>query len=247
MQTECPHCQAVFRVTTEQLRSAHGEVRCGACRLSFDAIVNLRVEETESGPGPGPGPGVAPPPPPPAEASDESVPEILREDLRQLRQRTRMRRRTTLFTIASLLALVLLAGQYTWFEPNAVSKSYPQARRWVERFCEHAQCVLPERHDPSQFRLTGRDVRVHPKYEGALQILVTFVNGAAFSQRHPRLRFTLFNVNGQVIASRVFNPVQYLRGEAARRSLLATDASQQIALEVLAPDEAAVSFEFQFL
>ena len=244
MQTECPHCRAVFRVSAEQLRSAHGEVRCGGCRLSFDAIGNLLDEEVERDSA---GEPASCPTELAGESSAEPVPEVLREDLHRFQIRTRMHRRTTVFTLASLLLLVMFAGQYTWFEPDRVSKSYPQARHWVARFCAQTQCVLPERRDLSQFRLTSRDVRVHPQFEGALQINATFINRASYAQRYPRLRFTLFNVNGQVIASRVFNPVQYLRGEAPRRTEMGPGASLRITLEVLAPDEAAVSFEFQFL
>lgn len=35
--TRCPHCQAVFRVTPEQLAQAHGWLRCGQCRQEFDS------------------------------------------------------------------------------------------------------------------------------------------------------------------------------------------------------------------
>ena len=35
--TECPDCQAKFRVTDGQLRLANGRVRCGNCLSIFDA------------------------------------------------------------------------------------------------------------------------------------------------------------------------------------------------------------------
>lgn len=40
--TRCPHCQAVFRVTPEQLAQAQGWLRCGQCREVFDST-GLRV------------------------------------------------------------------------------------------------------------------------------------------------------------------------------------------------------------
>lgn len=36
--TQCPHCNATFKVTEEQLGIANGRVRCGACMNIFDAI-----------------------------------------------------------------------------------------------------------------------------------------------------------------------------------------------------------------
>ena len=37
MQTRCPHCETVFRLTKAQLSAAHGKVRCGLCHSIFTA------------------------------------------------------------------------------------------------------------------------------------------------------------------------------------------------------------------
>jgi predicted Zn finger-like uncharacterized protein len=39
--TQCPDCATVFRVTVDVLRTAQGNVRCGVCSTSFDALENL--------------------------------------------------------------------------------------------------------------------------------------------------------------------------------------------------------------
>lgn len=44
MYTRCPECATIFRVTAEQLRMAHGEVRCGNCSTSFNALLSLMDE-----------------------------------------------------------------------------------------------------------------------------------------------------------------------------------------------------------
>jgi predicted Zn finger-like uncharacterized protein len=41
MYSQCPECQARFRVTADALRAAHGTVRCGRCGSAFDALVRL--------------------------------------------------------------------------------------------------------------------------------------------------------------------------------------------------------------
>lgn len=48
MLTQCPNCQTTFRVTSEILRVAHGQVRCGRCQTQFDALERL-IEETDAG------------------------------------------------------------------------------------------------------------------------------------------------------------------------------------------------------
>lgn len=41
MLTRCPGCETTFRVTAEQLKARHGQVRCGACQKVFNALDTL--------------------------------------------------------------------------------------------------------------------------------------------------------------------------------------------------------------
>ncbi|MDH3509425.1 MAG: zinc-ribbon domain-containing protein [Gammaproteobacteria bacterium] len=41
MYTQCPKCATVFRITAAQLRVAEGEVRCGNCAISFNALSSI--------------------------------------------------------------------------------------------------------------------------------------------------------------------------------------------------------------
>ncbi len=50
MQTHCPACAAVFRVTPEQLKARHGKVRCGECQQVFNALDTLLDATPESAP-----------------------------------------------------------------------------------------------------------------------------------------------------------------------------------------------------
>jgi predicted Zn finger-like uncharacterized protein len=44
--TQCPNCQTTFRVTSDILRVANGQVRCGRCQTQFDALQRLIEEES---------------------------------------------------------------------------------------------------------------------------------------------------------------------------------------------------------
>jgi predicted Zn finger-like uncharacterized protein len=46
--TQCPNCQTIFRVTSEILRVAEGQVRCGRCQTQFDALARL-IDEDDNG------------------------------------------------------------------------------------------------------------------------------------------------------------------------------------------------------
>ena len=49
MQTQCPHCHTVFKVSDEHLKMANGFVRCGVCKEVFNAIpgkaANLQADQ----------------------------------------------------------------------------------------------------------------------------------------------------------------------------------------------------------
>ena len=47
MLTQCPNCQTIFRVTSEILRVADGQVRCGRCQRQFDALARLIEENAQ--------------------------------------------------------------------------------------------------------------------------------------------------------------------------------------------------------
>ncbi len=44
MYTLCPHCSTCFRITTEQINAAQGNVRCGNCGAVFNALDNPAPE-----------------------------------------------------------------------------------------------------------------------------------------------------------------------------------------------------------
>jgi predicted Zn finger-like uncharacterized protein len=46
--TQCPNCQTIFRVTSEILRVAEGQVRCGRCQTQFNALARL-IDEDDNG------------------------------------------------------------------------------------------------------------------------------------------------------------------------------------------------------
>ena len=193
-----------------------------------------------------------PAPPPMLEASARSdsgkqVPEFLKDDIARAEAERRSRASSWLFTTAAVLLLAGLAVQYAWFKPAGLLAAYPQAWPWLEALCARAGCALPERRDPSKIQMLARDVRVHPRYEGALLVSATLVNVAAQAQPYPRMQFNVFNVNGQTIASRVFEPREFLSPDVNVDGEMSPRKPLQIAIEVIAPEEAAVSYEFRFL
>jgi predicted Zn finger-like uncharacterized protein len=180
-------------------------------------------------------------------AGAEEVPEVIREELARAELERGGRRKSAMLTAVALMLLAALGLQYAWFKPAKVLAGYPQARPWLEKLCAYTACRLPDRRNPSKIQMLARDVRVHPDYEGALLVLATLVNSAAHAQPYPRLQFSVFNVNGQTIASRIFEPEEYLSPDLDPKGNMSPGKPLQIAIELVAPEEAAISYEFRFL
>lgn len=149
--------------------------------------------------------------------------------------------------IGSLVLLALLAGQWIGISGAALGERYPAWLPVLEPLCQYGGCDVARPRDPTQIQLVSRDVRVHPDYEGALRITATMVNRLAHTQPYPRMQFTLFNVNGEAIVGRTFRPDEYLASEVDVTAGMPSQEPIQMVLDLLALEEAAVSFEFRFL
>ena len=60
--TQCPHCQATFKVQDQHLNAAGGKVRCGSCLEVFNALENLTDTSVKASPPAQPVPAPAPTP-----------------------------------------------------------------------------------------------------------------------------------------------------------------------------------------
>ena len=175
------------------------------------------------------------------------VPEVLREDMARFARLRIARKQRIALGVGVFVLCLVFAGQYSWVNSRELLQRYPGFRPWLTSFCMHTGCVVPENRHPSRIQIAARDVRVHPKYEGALLITATMVNTLSTEQPFPRMQFTLFNVNGRILASRVFGPREYLESDFVLVSGMKPRKPVQVSLGVMALEEPAVSFEFRFL
>ncbi|NNJ83953.1 MAG: DUF3426 domain-containing protein [Gammaproteobacteria bacterium] len=175
----------------------------------------------------------------------DRVPWVLRDDMANAQPPARGG--AIMFSLGAFVLSVVLLGQYAWFHCADVLQDFSGSRPWMEMFCRGTGCKLPMRRDPARIRMTDREVRVHPAYEGALLVSARLINTLPYVQSFPRMRFALFNVNGEVIAARTFDPGEYLDDDIDITAGIGPGKPIQVVLDILAQEEAAVSFEFMFL
>lgn len=263
MYAQCPKCNAIFRIATQDLTRAEGYVRCGECDEVFnamDALRALRPEDTgetslsrrashgrrknDEAPTVAPVPDVQLD----AFAHDTDIPSALSDDLAasQTPQAEHLIRNTLLWAGGSLLLIALLGTQYS-INHRYTLYQHPSLQPLLQTLCGLAACDTPARKDTSRIELVNRNIYSHPNAQGALMITATVVNNAPYAQPYPLIGIRMSNVQGETIARRRFSPEQYLPNPEQAHNMMEPGTPVFISLEVQDPGSSALAFEFEFL
>jgi hypothetical protein len=146
-----------------------------------------------------------------------------------------------LWSTGSVLAILLLLAQLIYFNSLAVTRG---SSLWplTSSFCSLTGCPLQPMTDSSKI-LTGElMVRTHPRVSNALFVDAVILNQGNFEQPFPHLRLIFENLQGAVIAQRIFTPADYLQGEVSNFSLMPSQRPIKLELEIIDPGKEAVSF-----
>lgn len=179
---------------------------------------------------------------------DEDVPRALRDSLKMLNHAPRRSPGKSLLMV--LLILILLGGlgfQVVLFRNVELAHKFPSLVPELSAICERIPCRYSGQVDVSQIKLINRDVRSDPNQPNALLISATFVDKAPFDQPYPIIKITLYDLGGNVVASRRFTPKEYLQKMYNRFLLMEAGTPVRITLAVLDPGKDAINFEFSFL
>lgn len=147
--------------------------------------------------------------------------------------------------MAAILALALLLGLQLLLAQRAQLAQRAVWRPWLTQLCGLLHCSLPAWREPSAFIVVERDIRSLGAQPGVLQVTARIRNQAHWAQPWPRLQLTLSDVDGNPLATRVFQPAEYLGG-APTQTELASGADAAIRMLVLEPGPEAVAFSFDF-
>ena len=246
METTCNQCKSRFRLTEKQLRQAYGKVCCGECGCVFNAMNALKNYAGEL----------------PANYFEQ------REDAGKLlaanseaafveRRQVSLHEAMYGFERRSFFS----SGPLTWFVGilllTAVGTAqviYYQRYQLVEdsryqqqviNLCQVLPCAETEFSSTGQIRLLERNIFTHPVTSNALMVTGSFVNQAPFAQKLPELLISLFDVQGKLIANRLFTPPEYLL-ENKNRGIVKPDLPVQFRLEIVDPGTNALTYEFEF-
>lgn len=231
MQTICPNCKTIFRLTDTQLSMADGMVRCGICRETFIAQPLDQATATHKAPE--------------FNLDDEPLRVVIPDTFRQQSSAGSVWTGLGWSLLIILLALALVV-QYGWFQRNQLQQ-HAELKPWLEKACALVDCQLEPLREPDKIEMLSRNVYSHPTRKNALMVSVTMINQATHEQPWPDVQIEFSNVRGGLVAARRFTPSDYLPENLAANELLAASTEISFSLEIQDPGRDAMTYEFSFL
>lgn len=233
MITKCPSCSTLFRVTPGQLQAHQGQVRCGRCTTVFDGLLGLvaspePAQEAAAKAGTAepagfelrpvePARAAVEPPPAVARAVETAdferdfgpAPEQLSLDAQLYPQESP--RGARWWAAGTVLLMLALAGQATYFYRADLSAQYPGLRPYLLQLCDLLHCQLLPPQRPKQIAIEASDLQAtDPARPGVIQLTATLRNHAGHTLGYPALDLVLTNTKEHTLARRIFLPQEYL-------------------------------------
>jgi predicted Zn finger-like uncharacterized protein len=248
MLTRCAACNTAFRITTEQLVSRQGRVRCGHCGEVFSALDRLVPHPDESasavatadahvaqGAADAPAGAKAPEPvsydlfgaPPPAGTHETPAPPPV---LSPLLAPPAPRRFAWWSFGGAVLATLVLAAQGAWFYRNQLAVLVPQAKPHLEAACAELGCRIEPPVDPQSISIESSDLQAEPGGRSVLILSAVLRNRASFAQELPLLELSLTDAQDAALARRVLRPADYAPG--TRPPTVASGGEHQVRLYI---------------
>ncbi len=248
LQTTCTECDSVFQLNKAQLLAADGRVRCSECDEIFDAHVHLNSSHLNSSH---------------LESTnkDTLLEPVLEQEIETLEQPQLDQVETTTVSLTdamndgqvinptkssqSLFWIIISAIQWIYFDRHQLIKK-PKFQNTVLSLCKFLSCEDSKFKNTEQFSLIERNIFTHPTQANALLISGSFINEAPFAQQTPRLKVSLFNLQGEIIAQRHFEHFEYNQNPE-RLETIASGERIHFKLEVEDPNTVTITYEFEFI
>ena len=147
-----------------------------------------------------------------------------------------------------IVLLLALAAQYTWFRAGELAANFPELAPAIEALCDATGCRTEWRTGMDEVRVISRTVRPHARYLSAVSVKATLENRAKEARPFPVVVFTLYGEDGRAVASRAFEPEEYIEGGIVPPGGKMESGNRiDIAFDLMLPREVWVSSELRLI
>jgi len=138
-------------------------------------------------------------------------------------------------------AVLLLAVQLAWLQFDRYGRIEPY-RSYYQSACSLIGCQLPTVRDSSKIHTSNLVVRRQTGPDEALIVDAIILNSANFKQPYPALLLSFSDIGGNPVASRLFTPKEYLRGELTGHTIMPSNQPVHLSLALMDPGPEAVNY-----
>lgn len=150
-----------------------------------------------------------------------------------------------LWSVGSLVLLVVIALQFAWFGMENHAKK-AALRPWYEKLCELADCELPGLVDVQKFRTGNLILRKDVRNPSNLIVDAILINQASFDQPFPQIVLEFRNLSAVLVADGAFGPEHYLNGEMTGAQLMPSKTPVHVSFSVVSPGPSAVNYAIRY-
>lgn len=148
-----------------------------------------------------------------------------------------------LWTMASILLLLLLLAQITYFLRDTLVSRMPQVRPAIEQACAVLGCTLSLPQNLALLQIVGSDLQTEAS--GRLKLTLTLGNRASHVQAWPVLVLTLTDQRNRPLARRSFAPSEYLGDPQRIAAGIPPRSEQPLSLPLSVRGLAPMGFDLQ--
>ena len=246
LQTTCPHCNSIFRLSPDHLELARGKVRCSECMQIFNALLSLKNYSGEYD-------DSLPESKPHDEFSDNNIDKTsnvnegqavsLNEAMFGENYTVKNNFKPLMWAAGILILAIVAIVQVVYYQRYSLISS-ARYQQQILNLCQVLPCDEARFSNLSQVKLLERNIFTHPTRKNALMVSGSFVNQAPFRQPVPNLLISLSDTQGNFIANRLFKAEEFLSDKSLR--FLKPGKPVQFRLEIIDPGSEALAYEFEF-
>lgn len=250
MYTQCPHCEAIFRVSMKEITTAHGQLRCGECDHTFDAMDSLsstlpcKLNDTDAHND--------------TVTTEETIehPNLTRSWRQAITTTdnnsnhsgaTPSQDKAKKYLFLAVSGLVILLLLQTLYSTRHWLAHQPMTANMTRSICKSLGCSITPRRDPTKIKVLSRNVYAHPNEPGSLIITSTMKNLASYKQPLPLIEVSFLDKNDHTIALRRFRPQEYTQKSRMDKKLFTPNEILNFRIKIEDPGSKAVTFQFNFL
>lgn len=153
-------------------------------------------------------------------------------------------RKYMLWSGIGLVTLLLLQTLYVsrnWFAHQSATAELTRS------VCKVLGCSITPQRDPTKIEIISHNVYAHPNEPGSLIITATMHNKAPYGQPLPLVEVSFLDKNNKTVALRRFSPQEYTPKNRADKKLFAPNETLYFRIKIKDPGKEAVTFQFNFL